>query len=99
MGWAVGRYLASMNGSDEQANDIDTLLSIKEARKVTKTALFDSGMVNKMRTNMAKRSLFLSSMGKRRIWRPQRYIPSRQVVLANSIEELNNLYSVEGTKG
>ncbi len=99
IGWAVRKYIASMSGEDwAHANSINTLLSIKDTHKAIEASLFNSEMVNKLKKGMAKRSVFLRGQGKRTLWKPQHYVPSRHVVLANSIDELNNLYKVEGSK-
>eukprot|EP00826_Nyctotherus_ovalis_P004691 TRINITY_DN11031_c0_g1_i3.p1 TRINITY_DN11031_c0_g1~~TRINITY_DN11031_c0_g1_i3.p1 ORF type:complete len:377 (+),score=70.83 TRINITY_DN11031_c0_g1_i3:153-1133(+) len=94
--WAIKEYLANITSNNWQSKkSIEFLLNLKEAKEVRKRELFDEDMVNRMVKNMGRRALVIPTLGKKRIWKPRRYVPSRKVVLANSIEELNYLYQTE----
>ena len=95
--WAIKEYLINLTSSNWKiSKDINCMLKLKGAKRLSKKSIFGEEMVEKLKTRMTKRALFISSFGKKKIWKPQKYVPSRQVVLANSIEELNNLYRIEG---
>jgi len=95
MGWALKEFIADISGKDwDESKNINFLLGHKDAKKVAKRALLGDDLVDIIRKNMVKRSLLIACFGKRKIWKPTRYIPSKKVVLANSIEELNNLYKI-----
>lgn len=97
--WAIKEYLSNISSAAWQSGkDIGFLLRLKNAKRASKKALFNAELVAKIHRNMTKRALFMSTFGKKKIWKPQRYVPSRQVILANSIEELNNLYRIDGEK-
>eukprot|EP00826_Nyctotherus_ovalis_P056451 TRINITY_DN761_c0_g9_i1.p1 TRINITY_DN761_c0_g9~~TRINITY_DN761_c0_g9_i1.p1 ORF type:complete len:207 (+),score=71.89 TRINITY_DN761_c0_g9_i1:541-1161(+) len=97
--WAIKEYLINISSTGWQSNkDIGSLLKLKNAKRMSKKGLFNAELVSKIHKNMTKRALFMSTFGKKKIWKPQRYVPSRQVILANSIEELNNLYRIDGDK-
>jgi len=97
--WAIKEYLINITSTDWQSRkDIDSLLKLKNVKRLSKKGLFNAELVNKIHKNMTKRTLFMSTFGKKKIWKPQKYVPSRQVILANSIEELNNLYKIKGEK-
>jgi len=94
--WAIKEYLANISSEDWQSKkNIDFLLNLKNTKQINKRELFNDELVNKMLENIRKRALTITGLGRKRIWKPQRYIPSRKVILANSIEELNYLYQIE----
>eukprot|EP00826_Nyctotherus_ovalis_P013471 TRINITY_DN13646_c0_g1_i1.p1 TRINITY_DN13646_c0_g1~~TRINITY_DN13646_c0_g1_i1.p1 ORF type:complete len:344 (-),score=58.88 TRINITY_DN13646_c0_g1_i1:113-1144(-) len=95
--WAVREYLTGITGKTwTRTANIANLLAIRSANKQLKKLLFTPQLIDSIRTNMTRRAVAMSSLGQRTIWKPPRYVPSRQVVLASSLEELNSLYQVEG---
>ena len=93
--WAIKEYIAGITSNNwQQSKDIKFLLHLNEIKQTNKRAFFNSELMKGIKASMTMRTLVMSSFGKKKIWKPQRYIPSRQVILANSIEELNNLYTI-----
>jgi hypothetical protein len=97
MRWALSEYIANISNSEwNKPDSIRTLLKLRDLRRQHKQLLFSKDIVADFRAHIAKSSLYLNSLrGRKKVWKPTRYIPSRNVVLANSIEELNNLYKVD----
>ena len=97
--WAISEYLSDINSNDWKSNKgIDYLLNIKDFNKSNKRTIFNPDLVRKIKGNMDKRTLTVSIFGKPKIWRPSRYIPPKRIVLANTMEELNNLYKIDDKK-
>jgi len=95
--WAIKEYLIRITGKTwMRTANIKNLLAIREANKKLKKLLFTPELIDSIRTNMTRRAVIMTSLGQKSIWKPPRYVLSRQVVLANSMEELNNLYQIEG---
>ena len=93
--WAVGEYLEGISGNDwKRTKSIDLMLRIKKFTKESKKEIYTPEFLDRMKFDMTKRALAISAFGKRKIWKPPRYIPSRQIVIANSMDELNNLYRI-----
>lgn len=91
--WAVKEYVANLSGQDWQnAKGIDFLMQVRDDKKVVKMNLFDPEMIDNIKASMTKRLLLMSSLGRKKVWKPSRYVPSRQVVLANSIEEIGRAH-------
>ena len=97
MKWAIKEYLANINSNDwKNSKNIGFFINMKNNKEISNRNLYDSELIQKLQAEITKRALIMSTFGKRKIWKPSRYIPSRQVVLANSIEELNTLYQIQG---
>jgi len=95
IGWAVKEYI---NGITERKLDevknIDFLIEHKNINQNFKKSLVNDYLIDNIRENMMKRLLVIKYYEKRRIWKPSKYIPPRNLVLANSIAELENLYKI-----
>lgn len=93
MGWAVKEYCSNLERRPEWSLDsVKHLIELKTANKRYEEFLFDREAVRQMRSGLDRSSLFIWSLGKPRIWKPSKYVPSRSVVLAESVEDLKYLY-------
>ena len=68
---------------------------IQNMKGIRNQGLTNYKTAKSIKRNMIKREIAVSSLGKRKFWKPKQYAPSKYVVLANSVEELNSLYKCD----
>ena len=93
--WVLKKYL--LNNSEKNGiifKSIDYLLNIKNKFNRIEKEISTPEVIESFRRNMIQRTLALSFCTQKKIWKPDHYIPSKVVVLANTMEQLNNLYKI-----
>jgi len=76
--WALKKYLRNIDDSIKPKG-INLLLSIRENEKRCKRILFNEETMRKAREKLVKRELMIHSLGKKSIWKPQKYIVSKNI--------------------
>eukprot|EP00826_Nyctotherus_ovalis_P037268 TRINITY_DN3388_c0_g1_i6.p1 TRINITY_DN3388_c0_g1~~TRINITY_DN3388_c0_g1_i6.p1 ORF type:complete len:281 (+),score=36.05 TRINITY_DN3388_c0_g1_i6:77-919(+) len=96
MNWAIKEYIADISAENWQSRrDISLLIKIKARNKIIERTLSKPETINKIHKSMIRRALFVSSLGKRKIWKPERYVPPKSIVIASSVEGLNSMFNVD----
>ncbi len=95
VGWAVKEYCCNLDSdSTKQLESVQRLMHLRSEKKKYKNLLFDDDTISRFRSGIARSSLYISALGKKHVWKPSRYVPPKNVVLANSVEELDKLYQL-----
>ena len=78
-------------GSNRCPEGINLLLDMKNMDEKCDEILLNSYLQSKSK----RKEISFRSTTKKKIWKPQRYIPSKNIVLANSVEELESIYKID----
>jgi len=70
----------------KSVESIEKILSRRNRDKEFKGMLFNSEIISQFKGSIAKSSLFLSSMGKKKLWKPARFVPPKTVFSQNIVE-------------
>lgn len=76
-------------------NNVEDMIKLRELNKINKELIFNKTAVPELLCKLTHNSKNVARLGKAKVWKPTKYRPSRSVLLANSQEELGNLYKID----